>query len=163
MYVMYVCMYVCIVCMIRMYTQIDAGYPCVLYHLYLYCNFYTAAVPGTIKHVIVLHVVHTCTPGYICTVEPTLYAAQIDPLPLRSIWNFIATCKLQQLIHVDNFRFLLLRFLLICLAAIFFAIFLATTHTVCAPRYHTPVTTHTFLCLHYWADTLNQKGFMKRK
>jgi hypothetical protein len=44
--------------MIRMYTQIDAGYPCVLYHLYLYCNFYTAAVPGTIKHVIVLHVVH---------------------------------------------------------------------------------------------------------
>ena len=93
--------------MIRMYTQIDAGYPCVLYHLYLYCNFYTAAVPGTIKHVIVLHVVHSCTPGYICTVEPTLYAAQIDPpLPLRSIWNFIATCKFQQLIHVDNFRFL---------------------------------------------------------
>jgi len=40
---------------------------------------------------------------------------------------------------------------------------LATTHTVCAPRYLTPVTTHTFLRLHYWADNLNQKGFMKRK
>ena len=40
---------------------------------------------------------------------------------------------------------------------------LATTHTACAPRYHTPVTAHTFLCLHYWADTLNQTGSMKRK